>query len=157
MRPMPGLKTRPTCVTQDRKSTRLNSSHVESSYAVFCLTKESEAVQGHGAGQRPVLEGFAVRSVDRHLRGRQGRLQSGRCGRIHPVERAAHANRGQAGSEIRRLLSFLLFIGTSVSAAPFAIQLGDTRLGLDAPPGFTDSGFTGSPRLQELAESLTSA
>jgi hypothetical protein len=51
----------------------------------------------------------------------------------------------------------LLFIGTSVSAAPFAIQLGDTRLGLDAPPGFTDSGFTGSPRLQELAESLTSA
>jgi hypothetical protein len=51
----------------------------------------------------------------------------------------------------------LLFIGTSVSAAPFAIQLGDTRLGLDAPPGFADTGFTGSPRLQELAESLTSA
>src|SRR5438874_6709404 len=26
-------------VTKDRKSTRLNSSHVESSYAVFCLKK----------------------------------------------------------------------------------------------------------------------
>ncbi len=28
---------------------------------------------------------------------------------------------------------------------------------MDAPPGFSDTGFTGSPRLQELAESLTSA
>jgi hypothetical protein len=37
------------------------------------------------------------------------------------------------------------------------VQLGDARIGLDAPPGFTDTGFTGSPRLQELAETLTSA
>jgi hypothetical protein len=43
------------------------------------------------------------------------------------------------------------------AAAPFAIPLGDTRIALDAPPGFADTGFTGSPRLQELAESLTSA
>src|SRR6185503_19498349 len=43
------------------------------------------------------------------------------------------------------------------AAAPFAVQVGDTRLGLDAPPGFADTGFTGSPRLQELAEALTSA
>ena len=42
-------------------------------------------------------------------------------------------------------------------AAPFAVQLGESRIGLDAPPGFADTGFTGSPRLQELAESLTSA
>src|SRR5690349_23736435 len=28
--------------TQDRKSTRLNSSHVEISYAVFCLKKKKE-------------------------------------------------------------------------------------------------------------------
>src|SRR5215471_12948543 len=27
--------------TQDRKSTRLNSSHVENSYAVFCLKKKN--------------------------------------------------------------------------------------------------------------------
>src|SRR6266496_2411104 len=29
----------------DRKSTRLNSSHVEISYAVFCLKKKKEAVR----------------------------------------------------------------------------------------------------------------
>src|SRR5256885_6671288 len=54
------------------------------------------------------------------------------------------------------LLAAFLLVGSAV-AAPFAIQLGDTRLGLDAPPGFSDTVFTGSPRLQELAESLTSA
>ena len=37
------------------------------------------------------------------------------------------------------------------------MQVGETRIGLDAPPGFADTTFTGSPRLQELAESLTSA
>ena len=46
---------------------------------------------------------------------------------------------------------------TSGLAAPFAVQVGEARIGLDAPPGFADTGFTGSPRLQELAESLTSA
>src|SRR5690349_23482313 len=30
-------------VPQDRKSTRLNSSHVEISYAVFCLKKKTQA------------------------------------------------------------------------------------------------------------------
>ncbi len=45
----------------------------------------------------------------------------------------------------------------AAKAAPFAVQLGDTRIGLDAPPGFADTGFTGSPRLLELAEALTSA
>jgi hypothetical protein len=44
-----------------------------------------------------------------------------------------------------------------VAAAPFAVQVGEARIGLDAPPGFADTGFTGSPRLQELAETLTSA
>jgi hypothetical protein len=42
-------------------------------------------------------------------------------------------------------------------AAPFAVQVGESRIGLDAPPGFADTAFTGSPRLQELAESLTPA
>src|SRR5690349_22527668 len=31
-----------TCWPPDRKSTRLNSSHVEISYAVFCLKKKTE-------------------------------------------------------------------------------------------------------------------
>src|SRR5438874_3678776 len=33
---------RPVMVTGDRKSTRLNSSHVEISYAVFCLKKKKK-------------------------------------------------------------------------------------------------------------------
>ena len=41
-------------------------------------------------------------------------------------------------------------------AAPFAVQIGEARVGLDVPPGFADAMFTGSPRLQELAEALTS-
>jgi hypothetical protein len=42
-------------------------------------------------------------------------------------------------------------------AAPFAVQVGEMRLALDAPPGFSDTQFTGSPRLIELGESLTPA
>ena len=48
-----------------------------------------------------------------------------------------------------------LFVGGAL-AAPFAVQVGEARLGLDAPPGFSDTTFTGSPRLQELAEAITS-
>jgi hypothetical protein len=51
----------------------------------------------------------------------------------------------------------LLALPLYVAAAPFAVQVGESRIALDAPPGFADTGFTGSPRLQELAESLTSA
>src|SRR5690349_23489658 len=35
--------------TGDRKSTRLNSSHVEISYAVFCLKKKKSATEGLSA------------------------------------------------------------------------------------------------------------
>jgi hypothetical protein len=41
--------------------------------------------------------------------------------------------------------------------APFALQLGAARVVLDAPAGYADTTFTGSPRLQEVAEALTSA
>jgi hypothetical protein len=54
------------------------------------------------------------------------------------------------------LLAALAFAG-NVLAAPFAVQVGEARVALDAPPGFADTTFTGSPRLQELGESLTSA
>src|SRR5690625_5606113 len=40
----------------DRKSTRLNSSHVAISYAVFCLKKKTQparAAQGRRTGRRP--------------------------------------------------------------------------------------------------------
>src|SRR5438270_750279 len=57
-----------------------------------------------------------------------------------------------------RALAFLLsaFSG-ALLAAPFAVQLGDTKLVLDTPPGFADVQATGSPRLLELAEQLTAA
>src|SRR5438874_3743161 len=38
---IPGLRRR-LCQARDRKSTRLNSSHVEISYAVFCLKKKKK-------------------------------------------------------------------------------------------------------------------
>ena len=58
---------------------------------------------------------------------------------------------------MRTLAGIFAAVSLQCAAAPFAIQLGDTRVALDAPPGFADSTFTGSPRLQDIAESLTSA
>jgi len=55
-----------------------------------------------------------------------------------------------------RILAVLLLGAGSAIAAPFAVQVGEARLALDAPPGFADVQSTGSPRLFELAESLTS-
>ena len=61
-------------------------------------------------------------------------------------------------SPVRTVAALLAALATSAAlAAPFAVQLGEARIALDAPPGFADTGFTGSPRLQELAETLTSA
>src|SRR5918912_2574109 len=48
-------------------------------------------------------------------------------------------------------------LSCNASGAPFAVQLGDARVALDTPPGFSDVQATGSPRLLELAEALTSA
>src|SRR5207249_9225582 len=42
--------------TPDRKSTRLNSSHVSSSYAVFCLKKKTQRLVGRGSnGRQPMF------------------------------------------------------------------------------------------------------
>src|SRR6266496_4117361 len=40
----PKCAASPKCATIDRKSTRLNSSHVENSYAVFCWKKKKRVV-----------------------------------------------------------------------------------------------------------------
>jgi hypothetical protein len=58
-----------------------------------------------------------------------------------------------------RALAFAVVFAVSFSctAAPFAVRLGDERIVLDAPPGFADTLELASPRLQELAESLTPA
>ena len=60
-------------------------------------------------------------------------------------------------SPVRILAALLAGLSLHCSAAPFAVQLGEARIALDAPPGFSDTTQTGSPRLQELSESLTSA
>ena len=54
-------------------------------------------------------------------------------------------------------LSLLAALSVNCAAAPFAVRLGETRMVLDAPPGFADTLDLASPRLRELAESLTSA
>jgi len=54
-------------------------------------------------------------------------------------------------------LPLLAAASLNCAAAPFAVQLAETRLVLDAPPGFADTLDLASPRLRELAESLTSA
>src|SRR3712207_8702483 len=40
-----GGRRQPAEVLQDRKSTRLNSSHANISYAVFCLKKKQSSIQ----------------------------------------------------------------------------------------------------------------
>ncbi len=57
-----------------------------------------------------------------------------------------------------RFLGLLLAaFSSTLLAAPFAVQLGETKLALDTPPGFEDVQATGSPRLLERGEALTSA
>ena len=58
---------------------------------------------------------------------------------------------------MRLLAAALTMVSLQCAAAPFALQVGDVRLGFDLPGGFADSLPTGSPRLQELAESFTPA
>src|SRR5687767_7961614 len=58
---------------------------------------------------------------------------------------------------VRAVVLALAFVTLNSAAAPISVSLGDTRVVLDAPPGFADTSFTGSPRLAELAESITSA
>ncbi|MGQ0656048.1 MAG: hypothetical protein ACT4P4_27970 [Betaproteobacteria bacterium] len=57
---------------------------------------------------------------------------------------------------MRPLLVALVLFASPAGAVPFAVQVGEARIALDSPPGYADTTFTGSPRLQELAEMLTS-
>lgn len=60
-------------------------------------------------------------------------------------------------ARLRAALAALLLAAAPALAAPFAVQLGDIRIVLDTPPGFSDAAGSGSPRVLELAETLTSA
>lgn len=53
------------------------------------------------------------------------------------------------------LLALLLSCASLAGAAPFSVRLGMEKLVLDAPPGFTDTTELASPRLQDLAATLT--
>lgn len=55
------------------------------------------------------------------------------------------------------LLALFAAISLNCAAAPFAVRLGIEKIALDALPGFTDTTDLASPRLQDLAASLTSA
>jgi len=48
-------------------------------------------------------------------------------------------------------------VALNCAAAPMPATVGNERLVLDSPPGFSDSLQLASPRLQELAESLATA
>lgn len=55
------------------------------------------------------------------------------------------------------LLAAALPASHPAMAAPFSVRLGIERIVLDTPPGFTDTTDLASPRLQDLADTLTSA
>src|SRR5438874_10339393 len=67
---MPEIRDGIPAVFGDRKSTRLNSSHVESSYAVFCLKKKTERQQRallrmHDTGEYSISDLADLFSVSR--------------------------------------------------------------------------------------------
>jgi hypothetical protein len=58
---------------------------------------------------------------------------------------------------VRILASLLAAFALNCAAAPSPATIGNQRFVLDSPPGFSDSLQLSSPRIQELAESITSA
>ena len=50
-----------------------------------------------------------------------------------------------------------LLVALQCEAAPFSVRLGSEKIVLDTPPGFSDTGDLASPRLNDLAATLTSA
>src|SRR5256885_3661971 len=63
----------PLFILRDRKSTRLNSSHLVISYAVFCLKKKKKTQPAHLRGRsarrgsiRPAHRGDSLAAVVRH-------------------------------------------------------------------------------------------
>lgn len=61
---------------------------------------------------------------------------------------------------VRRLALLLATLAAALAApaaaAPFSVRLGLDRIVVDAPPGFSDTTDLASPRLQDLAATLTS-
>jgi hypothetical protein len=53
-------------------------------------------------------------------------------------------------------VAFLAALPLTCAAVPYTVRLGMEKIALDALPGFTDTTDLASPRLQDLAASLTS-
>src|SRR5204862_732715 len=81
---------------EDRKSTRLNSSHVESSYAVFCLKTKSRLRNHHTCSRRTVIRGSAALSMA-SLRDMRQCSQS--CLLSRPSTVVKYASGSMAGSQ----------------------------------------------------------
>jgi hypothetical protein len=60
-------------------------------------------------------------------------------------------------ADMRILASLLAAVSLNCAADPYAVRLGIERIVVDTPPGFTDTVDLASPRLQDLADTLTSA
>ena len=58
---------------------------------------------------------------------------------------------------MRILAALLATVSLSCAAAPFSVRLGAEKIVLDTPPGFSDTSDLASPRLNDLAATLTSA
>ena len=58
---------------------------------------------------------------------------------------------------VRLFAALLAAVSLNCAAAPFTVRLGLEKIALDALPGFTDTTDLASPRLQDLAATLTSA
>ena len=58
---------------------------------------------------------------------------------------------------MRIFAALLAAVSLNCAAAPFTVRLGLEKIALDALPGFTDTTDFASPRLQDLAATLTSA
>src|SRR2546426_1738674 len=56
--------TKLTSAIRDRKSTRLNSSHLVISYAVFCLKKKKQRLfESHGSRYAPFIDSLCGQAV----------------------------------------------------------------------------------------------
>ena len=58
---------------------------------------------------------------------------------------------------MRMLAALLAVLALDCGAAPFAVRLGGEKIVLDTPPGVSDTGDLASPRINDLAATLTSA
>src|SRR5690606_40410453 len=82
-RPPTGPASRPTAAA-DRKSTRLNSSHVKISYAVFCLKKKKKKRTYTSTQQQTAHEVIAQRAINGPSKD-DGHVHNDRQ-RVHPQE-----------------------------------------------------------------------